>query len=1263
MNAPFKLHFRPPSRTNSVTILVFGVVLLVLGICGIGYWRYVETQTLHLQERNFRALVVTGQSLAGMVANYGIAFKSVIEGEPPCRKKDGLRCPDKAARKKAYENAVQALPGLQDVTVTEETADPDGFAVKFVKHNGVSSIKLTCVGQDRTKTGTRWQIKAVIDIGPIMRQLVTEDIFSDVLLADRMGRILYHHQSTRDPSGFAFADVSTLLRRVNGLESKDNGAEKGGTERQDDLASMLPLFNEAPIGGISHTIFAQAMDLLADRKTAQILILVGIVPAGQFHAEARAIPLNHLLLVAGLLLTVFFVLPYIKLRTNVPTERLTPISVTVLIISTLLGTALLTFGLADIATYHNLEQHLNRQLEAVSKEIRKSFEDNVRSGLQQLDAFDESCNSNLDCRRSLSSEPSKPDRPKHHLAQRLCIGANGSDNELRFSFFPTTSDRCSEDKSKNGHTQVVYPDVKTMFWVGSNGELKVLRSREPYPWKYAQLQERQYVRRILADEAFVREHGGKRFWIEPIFSRTTGENAAVFSMKSTASSDEAIVAALEVKLPSVTGVGVPPGMGFAVIDQEGMVLFHSDPRRNLRENLFEETDREVRLRQAVFARATTRLDGRYWGKDRHFHIAPLFRRAEISESPDVHWSLVTYWDTDMLRVLNLRALYSSGTLFFIYAIIALSIGILGWWIYARVNEVAYRWAWPQPEDLHPHRLAIVLLITSLIAVGIWYVRPHSPPDMLLWGLLPALVAAVVLSITHPKADPTDHNRTNLSLRRRHPQSHALLMMAGLLTFVVIPALVIFRVAVDVEWRLLAKFVQFDLVRDRTIQAQEIRKSYPPTLFQVTKDTGDIRTKFLQRLPDLNRVQRFPDLNGVHANFPFKTRWLEGPKRDSSSGNTARRGDERLIRWLYHIIERPRLGHRGDETGMFLETPEQWHEPEWGTLWHEDRSQATTSPIYLESQFPPTIPQWLYSLLIPGGLVPLVALRVKKIYAFAGSLGVLGGFLWFGLVGGALAVLGVIALLYGAWYVLPRFAVRRVLLLDFPHPSMGSAVPDEGKEGVDRDPDDKTPTSWPSGLSDVFVKEMSGLRNALRLTGITWPGDLTKFRQKILKQDIEDEFDVVKERIIREFLEGAANQYQQMWENCTESQRRSLFNLARDGFLHSRNPDIGPLLKSGLIVADLNLRPMNKSFRRFVITMGLKERLDEDLAQARTSTWFRVWRPIGAGLLLVMVFLVLTQEQYRAITLAFLGVLPGLLGVFSQALTSAKKEKLETSSSA
>lgn len=1252
MRALTQLSPRLPSNTNNVTILVFGVVLLVLGLCGVGYWRYVETETLHLEERNFRALTVTSRALGTMVANYGIVLKSVIEGEPSC---NGVPCQEKVARMRTYQKAVQALPDLRDVTVAEEITDSDGFAVKFIYPNGVSSIKLTYVHQDRARPRqTRWKITAVLDIGRIMKQLVTEDIFSDVLLADRTGRVLYHHPSTRDPSGFEFEDVSAFLYRPNESESKAGGAAKDGAEV---LISRLPLFNEAPIGGMSHAIFAQATDLLADPETTQTVILVGLVPAAQFYAEARAIPLNPLLLIAWLLLAGFFVLPYVKLRTNVSTERLTPVSIVVLIIFSLLGIAALTFGLADIATYHNLEQHLDAKLKVVSEEIRKRFTANVEEGLRQLAVFDASCNSVSDCRSRLRAEPGEP-----HLAQRLCIEMNGSGKEKGFVFFPTKSDDCSADQNENRDAKIVYPDVKTMFWVGSTGELKVLLSREPHPWKYANLQERQYVRRILADETVIRKQDGQKFWIEPIFSRTTGGNAAVLSVKSRVSSEgrnpgRPIVAGLEVKLPSVTGAAVPPGLGFAVINQEGDVLFHSDARRNLRENLFEETDRDGRLRQALFARATSQFSGRYWGKDRHFHIAPLFSEDEFDEPSDVSWSLVTYWDTDMLRVLNLRALYSSGILFFLYALLALSIGILGWWMYVRANEAPDRWRRAQSEHARRYETAIGLFVVSFGAVGIWYVRPHSYPDMLLWGLLPALVAAAV-SVTHAQAGTTRNDKTDVSARRRYRRSFVLVVTLILLAFVVIPALVIFRVAVDVEWGLLAKFTQVDLIRDHAVQDQAVREFHPPSLFHDPNHDDEVRTGFLR--------EYFSDSKYVYADFPFESCWRTSRESENcglDSRNRVQRGDERLIRWLYHIIDRPRVGPSGTETDMFLEAPEPWHEPEWGRLWLEDRFQRAASPISLHSHVSPAVPQWLYSLLVFGGLIPLAALRVKKIYVLAAMTCVLGGALWFGLVGEALAVLGVSTLLYGAGYVLPKFAAQRVLLLDLPQPSLDSPEPEKGQEIAEMVHRGESPAEWPAGLWDVFVKETSGLRNALRFTGIPWTDELEKSSEKIRKQNVEDDFDIAKKQIIQEVLEAARNPYLQIWEKRTQSERLALFNLARDGFLHARNPDIEPLLKSGLIVAELSLRPMNESFRRFVIKRGLEERLDEDVAQVRTGPWVQVWRPIGVGLVLIMVFLVLTQEQYRAITLAFLGVLPGLLGAFSHALTAPKKEKMDTAPSA
>ena len=71
--------------------------------------------------------------------------------------------------------------------------------------------------------------------------------------------------------------------------------------------------------------------------------------------------------------------------------------------------------------------------------------------------------------------------------------------------------------------------------------------------------------------------------------------------------------------------------------------------------------------------------------------------------------------------------------------------------------------------------------------------------------------------------------------------------------------------------------------------------------------------------------------------------------------------------------------------------------------------------------------------------------------------------------------------------------------------------------------------------------MSALRNALCLIEIQWSAELTESCEKIMKQDIRNDFDVGKETIIREILEDEkiSQYYMQIWEKRTESQRRSL----------------------------------------------------------------------------------------------------------------------------
>ena len=196
----------------------------------------------------------------------------------------------------------------------------------------------------------------------------------------------------------------------------------------------------------------------------------------------------------------------------------------------------------------------------------------------------------------------------------------------------------------------------------------------------------------------------------------------------------------------------------------------------------------------------------------------------------------------MLRLLNLHALYFSGALFLVYMAGVLTIGVLGWWISLNLNEGPYRWVWPQSGQLLHNVNVIWLLVASLVGVGAWYMRPNSNLSMLFWGVLPALVA-VVLWIFPTKADHANKNKTVVSARRRYSGSYALVVTTVLFAGVVMPALVSFRIAVDVEWRLLAKFSQYDFDRDRALQVQAVRKFYHAALYDTT--SSEVRVQFFQ----------------------------------------------------------------------------------------------------------------------------------------------------------------------------------------------------------------------------------------------------------------------------------------------------------------------------------------------------------------------------------------------------------------------------------
>jgi hypothetical protein len=116
-----------------------------------------------------------------------------------------------------------------------------------------------------------------------------------------------------------------------------------------------------------------------------------------------------------------------------------------------------------------------------------------------------------------------------------------------------------------------------------------------------------------------------------------------------------VAAVMSAQLISITNPVLAPGVGFAVLNADGNVLFHSDERRALFENLYEEMSEGQRLRAILDAGIASPLDSNYRARPHLLYARPM---------ESLPWSVVTFMDNEILRTSFLESLMHSVMLMF-----------------------------------------------------------------------------------------------------------------------------------------------------------------------------------------------------------------------------------------------------------------------------------------------------------------------------------------------------------------------------------------------------------------------------------------------------------------------------------------------------------------------------------------------------------------------------------------------------------------------
>ena len=181
---------------------------------------------------------------------------------------------------------------------------------------------------------------------------------------------------------------------------------------------------------------------------------------------------------------------------------------------------------------------------------------------------------------------------------------------------------------------------------------------------------------------------------------------------------------------------LPFGYGFALVDDKGLVLFHSDKTRNGRENFREESEWNRELYAAMFGHSSGHsLRIKYLGKDYRAMVVPI---PGITHAP---WSLIVYTDLDEQRTLALQTMTMAATLTLWILVIPTLVAAI-WAVVAR-PRFAPEWLWPNRHRLFCYGYQICLYLL-LIAVFL-FVGFRGPMEQIVIACAAIPYAALLLT--------------------------------------------------------------------------------------------------------------------------------------------------------------------------------------------------------------------------------------------------------------------------------------------------------------------------------------------------------------------------------------------------------------------------------------------------------------------------------------------------------------------------------------
>jgi hypothetical protein len=613
-----------------------------------------------------------------------------------------------------------------------------------------------------------------IDVAKVLREVPFPESFDTLLVVNGSGKVverITHDEWERD-LGWTERSLHPLVDTADdGLRINHLGEALAASQPPVELSKLRgsTASMRVTLGGRLFRLFLQPLKLSngsAGPPQAQHWMLAGLAPYAELQQRSYSMDTY---LVAALVVFVLFAalgFPFLKLWFLDKRERFNVFDAYWLYCSTGALASLFTVLVLAGDSYREFSRQGDARLVEMASRLNRNLSREIGAALAQLDDFEKK------------------------YGDELCLKE------------PGLLDRREPKDCRPLPPPQKLMNIDQIAWIGADGR-QIRKTAVSTPSELLDVRKRAYFRAVDEDALFSFA-AGRRFFVRPDRSITDGRYYTFLSIPSTASgTPKPEAAVLTLHLSSVHEQPLHPGYGFALVDRRGSVLYHSDSRLLLRENILGEVSQTERLRALLLAGKAGDLSVIYHARPHRFHVTPVH---DVTEGGRPLWSLIVFRDLSIGRGAAAHAL----TLAVLWPIPVLQLLLLGmlmaiYCLSRRKHRRAGTWLWPHEGKAGRYRAIAVALIAL------------APVAMITGWFFSTIAGIIVVAASAALVSLILYNRVKAG--KREPLaavfSHRMVLLLLVWHLAVIPTSGLFRVIWTYE---LGKLYLYEEVSLRSRQA-------------------------------------------------------------------------------------------------------------------------------------------------------------------------------------------------------------------------------------------------------------------------------------------------------------------------------------------------------------------------------------------------------------------------------------------------------------